>query len=39
MISQVAVSYHFMHLVTNLGNVYSKGKNKRGELGLGMVSS
>jgi alpha-tubulin suppressor-like RCC1 family protein len=34
-INEVAASYFFVHFLTNTGNVFSKGKNRRGELGLG----
>ncbi len=37
-INQVAPSHFFVHFLTNTGNIFSKGKNTRGELGLGFDS-
>ena len=34
-ITEVSASYFFFHFLTNTGNVFSKGKNRREELGLG----
>ena len=34
----IAASHCFVHFLTSVGTVYSKGKNDRGELGLGFES-
>ena len=38
-ITSIAASYSFVHFLTASGNIYSKGANFNGQLGLGRVSS
>jgi hypothetical protein len=37
-VKEIAASYFFVHFLTTVGTVYCKGKNHRGELGLGFES-